>query len=165
MPSFFIDCNPPKSTSQQKGVMVMGGKPRHFKKKAVREAERDLLSLLAPHRVLSPMEGPLVLSVLWVYPWRSAEPKKNRAAGFLPSDKRPDTDNLIKMLKDCLGRHLFWIDDSQVSFEQMVKGWGDRPGIGVSISPISEDLSLSRLGSVALSSMTILATVSIGGDS
>lgn len=160
MPAFFIPCNPPKATAQQKGIMVVGGKPRHFKKKHVREAENDLLSLLSPYRPNEPVEGPVLLTVLWIYPWRSGEKKKNRALGFLPSDKRPDTDNILKMLKDCLGRLLFWHDDSQVAFEQMLKGWGDRPGFGIVVSPLPDGVGISDFGRNGISGHPIDTLIS-----
>lgn len=158
MPAFFIRCNPPKATAQQKGIVVVGGKPRHFKKKHVREAESDLLSLLSPHRPNGAAEGPVMLSVLWIYPWRSAEPRKNRALGFLPSDKRPDSDNILKMLKDCLGRLHYWGDDSQVAWEQILKGWGDRPGFGIIVAPIPDGVSIHDfgMGGLALAGMDTL---------
>ena len=36
---------------------------------------------------------------------------------------RPDTDNLIKGLKDCLTKCGFWVDDSQVCIEILIKSW------------------------------------------
>lgn len=129
--AFFIPCIPPKATSQQKGVMVINGKPRYFKKKHVKAAEESMLALLMPHRPKQPFEGPVSLSVQWVYPWRKSETKKNRALGMIPCHTRPDCSNLVKMFEDCLTRLAFWNDDSQVSHLTFSKWWGDEPGITV----------------------------------
>lgn len=130
---FFISCIPPKSTSQQKGIMMIGGKPRHFKKKKVAEAENSMIALLSQYQPETSFEGPVSLKVTWTYPWRSAETKKNKTKGSMWSDKRPDCDNLIKMLADCMTRLAFWNDDSQIAKLEFSKQWGDHPGIGIEI--------------------------------
>jgi len=135
---FFIKCIPPKSTSQQKGIMMIGGKPRHFKKKKVAEAESNMLSLLTPFRPPKAFEGPLALEVTWTYPWRSSETKKSKAAGFKYCTTRPDSSNVIKLLEDCMTRLNFWNDDSQNSDLRIIRGWGDKPGIGVKITKLED---------------------------
>jgi Holliday junction resolvase RusA-like endonuclease len=40
--------------------------------------------------------------------------------------KKPDTDNLLKFLKDC-GNGLLWADDSQVSEVHAWKVYSDKP--------------------------------------
>lgn len=133
--TFFLPCIPPKATSQQKGIMMIGGKPRHFKKSHVKQAENTLTSLLAGHRPAEAFVGPVFLRVLWVYPWRKSESRKNRETGFRICDTRPDCSNVLKMLEDCMTSLNFWNDDSQVQPE-ILKGWGDHPGIGIHIHPM-----------------------------
>jgi crossover junction endodeoxyribonuclease RusA len=134
--SFFIQCVPPKATSQQKGICLIGGKPRHFKKKNVADAENSLTALLMPHRPAKPIEGAVALSVTWTYPWRSSETKRNKALGYMPCTTKPDADNLVKMLGDCMTRLAFWNDDAQVADLRVRKGWGDKPGIGITVEAI-----------------------------
>jgi crossover junction endodeoxyribonuclease RusA len=131
MIKFRIDCNPPKATSQQKGVMVIAGKPRYFKRKHVQQAEQDLTALLMPHRPAKPLCGPVRLMVVWAYPWRKSESKRNRARGWLPCDTRPDCDNLSKLFCDAMTRLGFWGDDSQVADLRFRKQWSDHAGIYV----------------------------------
>jgi len=133
---FFVPCIPPKATSQQKGIMMIGGKPRHFKKAHVREAEDTITSLFAEHRPDMPFQGAVKLTVYWTYPWRKSEPKKNRAGGRKWCDTRPDCSNIVKMVEDCLTRLNFWNDDSQVAALHVEKGWGDAPGIGIRIEEL-----------------------------
>ena len=112
---------------------MIGGKPRHFKKKNVKEAENTLTALLAEHRPKEAFEGPVALHVLWTYPWRKSEPQKTRINHFRACDTRPDCSNIIKMLEDCMTALNYWNDDSQVVALHILKGWGERPGIGIHI--------------------------------
>jgi Holliday junction resolvase RusA-like endonuclease len=128
---FEMRCNPPKATSQQKGVMVIAGKPRYFKRKHVKRAEDDLTAMLMPHRPAKPLQGPLRVCVRWTYAWRKSESRRNMARGLIPCDTRPDCDNLCKILFDAMTRLGFWGDDSQIADLRFVKCWGDVAGIGV----------------------------------
>lgn len=66
---------------------------------------------------------------------------KSRSASRSESRKRngdwkvtkPDTDNLQKMLKDCMTEAGFWADDAQVCDEIIQKFWSDTPGIWISV--------------------------------
>jgi len=103
--------------------------------------QKELLSLLAPHAPRTPFEGPLSLTVHWVYPWRKSEPKRNRERGFRPCDTRSDCDNLAKLLEDCMTRLGFWGDDSQVAGLHFNKWWGDTPQISVTIKELNKEES------------------------
>lgn len=130
---FKIDCIPPKATAQQKKIAMIGGKPRMYDPKNVKSAKQDMLSLLTPHKPTVPFEGPVRLSIVWIYPWRKSEPKKNRTEGYKPCDTRPDCSNLVKAFEDCMTRIGFWNDDSQVFDLKFSKYWGDKPGIQVTV--------------------------------
>ena len=131
--NFSIHCVPPTTTSQQKGVMVIAGKPRFFKKAKVRHAEEDLLSLLMPHAPKAPFQGPLKLTVTLVFPWRKTEKKSELLRGVAPHFARPDFDNLSKMICDSMSRLGFWNDDGQVSDGRIAKRRGFDTGIAVTI--------------------------------
>ena len=130
---FTIDCIPPKATAQQKQITMIGGKPRMYDPRNVKQAKSDFLTLLGPYKPDRPIEGPVRLSIVWTYPWRKSEPKKNRIQGLKPCDTRPDCSNLVKAFEDCLTRLGFWNDDSQVFDLRFQKYWGDKPGIDVRI--------------------------------
>lgn len=133
MTSFFLKCVPPKTTSQQKGVMIIGGKPRFFKKKKIESSERLLSLMLAQHRPAEPIGGALIVSVDWVYPWLLCHTKADKAKGRIPCDTRPDVDNLCKTLMDCMTKVGFWSDDAQVASLLFRKWWGEESGIGITI--------------------------------
>ncbi len=136
--SFFIPCNPPKSTAQashrimkrRDGTQFVG----KFAKSKGKRTQDELLLLLQPYRPEKPLEGPVALSVRWTYPWRKSESKKNKLSGRLWCDTRPDCDNLLKLLQDCMTRLAFWNDDSQVAFLKFRKMWGDNNGIHITVS-------------------------------
>jgi len=49
---------------------------------------------------------------------------------------KPDTDNLIKLLKDVMSKHGFWHNDAQVASEITEKFWASTPGIFISVEPL-----------------------------
>ena len=139
---FFISCNPPKSTHQS-GMRIMRRKDGtqfvgKFANSKAKAAQDSLYALLMEHRPSRSMDGPLFLQVQWVYPWRKSEPKKNRAKGFRWCDTRPDADNIMKMLKDCMTRVGFWVDDSQIARLFVEKQWGECPGIHITITELNQ---------------------------
>lgn len=118
---FFLNTNPPTATAQMKQVRVVGGKPMFYDPPRVKEARQTLSALLSPHRPASPLAGPISLRVLWLFP----KGKSHRNGEWRIT--KPDTDNLQKMLKDCMTRVGFWNDDAQVVREVVEKRWSDDP--------------------------------------
>ena len=55
-------------------------------------------------------------------PWR----------GYTYKPTRPDTDNYIKLFKDCMTAAGFWLDDAQVVDERIIKTYAENATIGVS---------------------------------
>ena len=49
---------------------------------------------------------------------------------------KPDTDNLVKMLKDVMTELGFWKDDAQVASEVIEKYWAQIPGIYVKVENV-----------------------------
>jgi Holliday junction resolvase RusA-like endonuclease len=139
--SFHIDCIPPKATAQASATILRrkDGTPFVGKMSSsnARKAQKTLIALMRPHVCHMPLKGAVALSVAFQWPFRKAEPKKNRAKGYIPCDKRPDCSNLIKMLEDIMTTLGFWGDDAQVAHLVVRKGWGDNPGISISISELT----------------------------
>ena len=119
--NFFIAIDPPTSTAQMKQVRVVKGKPIFYDPPAVKEARNVLSAHLAVHKPDKPMAGPVSLRVLWLFPRG-----KSHKNGEWRTTK-PDTDNLQKLLKDCMTRCGFWNDDAQVVREVAEKRWADEP--------------------------------------
>lgn len=140
---FFIPCNPPKATSQaslrvlkrQDGTSFIG----KMKGSAAKVASRTLTSLMACHTPPQPLKGPLYLCVTWSYAWRKSEKKKFLTIGKRFCDRRPDLDNLLKLLLDCMTTLRFFDDDAQIASLEVEKSWSDKPGISVFLSELQED--------------------------
>ncbi len=138
MVSFHLPIIPPKATSQGAGkrIAVINGRPMFFKNQKAVSAEHDLLMLCAPHTPQERLEGPVVLDVEFVWPWRKSEPKRRLAMGRAHHTSKPDCSNIIKQLEDVLTKLQFWTDDGQVADLRVSKFWGDTPGIRVSIAEL-----------------------------
>ena len=123
---FFLDMKPPTTTHQQQSVHVVGGKPHFFDPPALKAARAEFRRVLAPHRPSEPLTGPLRLVTKWCY-----EPKKNANPSYKITV--PDTDNMVKLLKDTMTKLGYWIDDAQVASEITEKFWARPEGIFIQI--------------------------------
>lgn len=138
---------PPSKTSQQKGVRAFvdkSGKPRtqFFEKKAVKEELDILCSAMAPHCPETPIRGPISLAVTFVYPWRKEDVSsatKKESALLLGAEwkiTKPDTDNLVKGIKDRMARLMFFHDDAQIAEELVRKFHGGKVGVWIVIKEL-----------------------------
>jgi Holliday junction resolvase RusA-like endonuclease len=77
------------------------------------------------------LEGPLDIDVLVTLEIPISWPRKKReaaAVGILRPTKRPDLDNYCKLICDA-GNGLLWRDDSQICGATLVKYYGPKPGV------------------------------------
>lgn len=121
----FDGWNPPTVTHQEHRVTVKDGKPRFFDSPELAKARADICSRLERFTPDAPFEGPVALSVAWLF--RDSRGREGWR------DTKPDTDNLEKLLKDCMTRARFWIDDAQVCEEHVFKRWSKTPGIAITV--------------------------------
>lgn len=123
---------PPTTTAQTRevGVNKKTGKPYLYKPDQLLQAEINIRNALARFRPESPITNkPIRLTVKWLY--LITNPKKHRHGEYKLT--RPDTDNLEKLLKDCMTDLGFWVDDCLVCSEISEKFWADTPGIYIRI--------------------------------
>lgn len=131
--NFFIAMKPPTATAQEKKVSSLKDKPVFYDPPAVKAAREKLTAHLAGHRPEKPMNGPVELRTLWLFP----KGKAHRHGEWRIT--KPDTDNLQKLLKDCMTKVGFWHDDAQVVREIAEKRWSDEPsGIYIEINELLE---------------------------
>lgn len=92
----------------------------------------------AGRKTLFPAGVPLSLTVKWCFSSKEVmrKIKSGKMKDGTPRVTKPDTDNLQKMLKDCMTRLGFWGDDAQVCEEHVGKYWTAQPGIYVRIDVI-----------------------------
>jgi len=107
-----------------------------FSSSKSKKVEKELTVLFQEHRPSEPLKGALRLKVLWMYPYRKAEPKKNRSFPIY-CDTRPDCDNLVKGIKDIMTRLGFYTDDGQIASLEFTKMWGEDCGIYITITELT----------------------------
>lgn len=96
-------------------------------------AEANLQAALMKHAPEEPLTGPVKVEVTLFFPLPKAMSKKKMTENPIHV-KKPDIDNCIKHLFDCMTRCGFWIDDSQVYSLNVQKTYYDKPGWLVKIT-------------------------------
>ena len=120
----------PTTTHQEKQVHVVNGKPVFYEPAELKAVRSKLKAHLAQNAPEAPVTGPIGLQVKWCF----KTIKGHRNGEYRIS--RPDTDNLQKLLKDCMTSVGFWKDDAQVCQEIVEKFWSDVPGIYIRVQPL-----------------------------
>lgn len=130
---FKLKMEPPTTTAQMHKVGVRNGKPYFYDPPEVRDAKQKLMAYLSQHRPPEPLKGPIGLSTTWLYKVKGTHKHGDYR------DTKPDTDNLQKLLKDCMTELGFWNDDAQVAIEVVEKRWtAKEPGIEISVEAIRQ---------------------------
>ena len=139
MMNFKLKMKPPTITAQEHQVTVKNGKPIFYDPPKLKNAKQDLLGHLYQYQPKEPYNEAVILSVQWLFQsplhhdgeWKTT---------------KPDTDNLQKLLKDCMTRVGFWNNDALVVREVVEKRWvRNAPGIVISIMTAAELKELEEL--------------------
>lgn len=128
--AFFIPMKLPTKTYQEKKIRIVHGKPCFYEPEelqAVRTKFRDALAAYMPKQ---PFKGAVRLVTKWCFPISG----KHEDGEYRTS--KPDTDNLVKMLKDIMTDLHFWKDDAQVASEIIEKFWARIPGLMVMVEQL-----------------------------
>lgn len=128
--SFFMPMEPPACTYQEKKAHVVDGKPVFYEPGNVKAARQKLRAHLSQHRPERPFVGSVRLTTWWCFPVKGKHYDGEYKA------TRPDTDNLVKLLKDVMTGLGFWADDAQVASEVTEKYWAAIPGIYVKVESL-----------------------------
>lgn len=122
----------PKGTSQEKRIRIVNGKPVFFKKGNVADAEYQFKLALKPNAPDVPSDKPIKLTIWFCFDTKIKKLWKK------PKPTRPDTDNYLKLFKDCMTECGFWNDDAQVVDERVIKTYSEKASIFVSWREIEE---------------------------
>lgn len=131
MIEFFVPMKLPTTTAQeQKTGVSKNRKPYKYDPPELKAARALFRDHLAKFATPDPLDGPIKLQTIWCYPLSTAHPE--------PAWKttKPDTDNLVKLLKDVMTKLGFWHDDAQVALEIIEKIWDKRSGLYVSVEAL-----------------------------
>ena len=131
MIEFFMGMMPPTITAQEHKVSVVKGKPVFYDPPEVKDAKAKLTAHLAKHVPGKMFMRGVRLTVKWLFP----KGKNNKNGEYKIT--KPDTDNLQKMLKDCMTKLGYWKDDALVASEICEKFWAEHPGIYIKIEELS----------------------------
>lgn len=119
----------PTCTHQEKKVAIIKNKPIFYEPANLKAARQKLMAYLGQYVPETPYCCGIRLIVKWCFS------RGRHKAGTYKTTK-PDTDNLQKLLKDCMTRVGFWEDDALVASEIVEKFWSDIPGIYIRIEKL-----------------------------
>lgn len=123
----------PTVTAQMKRITVHAGKPVVYEDAKLKNAREAFCTALAQHAPEKPQDGPIYLQTVWLFPT-----KVKKKQGQWKTTK-PDTDNLLKLFKDCMTKTGYWHDDAQVVDERTMKKWANKtPGIFVEVMVVAQ---------------------------
>lgn len=135
--TFFVKCEKlPSGTAQHRKATIVNGKIRTYPDDSYMAAKKLLRLLLRRHRPAVPYQGPIALEVSYLY-----ETKTKKQVDTWKVT-RPDGDNLLKVIKDCMTELGYFRDDSEVSIETMVRYWvaPGHGGIRIMIGEIKNEV-------------------------
>lgn len=119
MTEFFLPLKKiPTVTSQQKGINGRGDKPVIYTKQELLEVKAMFMSRLMGFAPEKHYAGAVRLTTKWLYPDHTG---RHRDGEYKTT--KPDTDNTVKLFKDCMTAAGFWNDDAQVASECIEKFW------------------------------------------
>lgn len=108
----------------------------HYQSNRVVINAQHLAAAVCPHRPPAPWDGPVGMEVTYIYPWRSTESKRKRAAGEILKWTAPDLEQLDKQLTDVLESAGFVTNDSRIVARWSCKKWGNNPGVHVRLEKL-----------------------------
>lgn len=130
MIEFFMMMVPPTVTAQEHQVTVRNGRPVFYDPPELKNARSKLMANLAGHKPDKPYTVPVRLVSKWLFPIVGKHEDGEWKA------TKPDTDNIQKLLKDCMTDCGFWKDDALVVSEIVEKFWSSIPGIWIRIEEL-----------------------------
>lgn len=117
---------PPTTTAQQHRV----SRGNFYDSPELKAARAKLMAHLGKHVPAKRYDHSVRLTVWWCFPITG----KHQDGEYKYT--KPDTDNLQKLLKDCMTKCGYWKDDALVASEIVEKYWAERPGIYIKIEEL-----------------------------
>lgn len=127
----FFENQIPTVTAQQKRFSF---KTKHtYEPKRLADTRKLFMQLLEKEKPEFKLVGPVRLEIEFHY----ATKEKKKLGKYKTT--RPDLDNTVKLLQDCMTRTEFWDDDNQVVILHLVKKWDSEPYIKVRVTEVEDD--------------------------
>ena len=127
----------PKGTAQQKGEAIRykaNGQPyiQHYKKAKISAARTEFIYKLKKHAPKVPTDKPVRLIVFLCFDIQ------DRKLWGKYKTRRPDVDGYLKEFMDAMTDCGFWKDDAQVADLRVVKTYGEKGSIVVTVEDLEE---------------------------
>jgi len=131
------------------GNPIAKGRPKFCRKgnfvgtytpKKTKDHEESVLMQALPHKPEKPIDGPIKLTMVFYMSIPVSLSKKKREmaiSGELKPTKRPDLDNLAKVI-DPLNK-VMWVDDSLIVEQHMEKVYSENPRTEIIIESLSKE--------------------------
>ena len=107
-------------------TVAKNGKPVFYEPAELKAAREKLTAHLAKFVPETKFKKLVILQVKWLYP------KEKHENGSYKTT-RPDLDNMMKLLQDCMTDLGFWEDDRLIAGLHVEKFWSEVPGIYIKI--------------------------------
>jgi len=132
--NFTILGNPKAQKRHRTYTKGKGGRPLPFTRNVdpSKDDKADMLAQIMQYRPVAPWMGPVQIRVSWVICRPRSHYRTGKHAGELRPDapvccdKKPDVDNYLKALLDCMNG-VFFLDDSQIAHVVATKVYSDPP--------------------------------------
>ena len=132
----------PKGTAQMKGERIayrfIGGRKvpyiDHYRKPEVQASRNQLTLMMKKYRPKEPSDRPIRLVVCLYFD--ITKPKKLWGKY---KTTRPDCDNYVKEIKDCMTEAGFWEDDAQVVDLHVIKRFAEKATIFIQMEELSDE--------------------------
>lgn len=129
---FFLPMKIPTVTNQMHriGAKKANGQTIIYDTPELKTAKAKFTVNLYGHAPKEPLEGAVRLVTKWLFPISG----KHQDGEWKTT--KPDTDNLIKLFKDCMAHCGYFVDDAQVASEITEKFWAEKTGVYVCVEEI-----------------------------
>ena len=124
----------PRTTHQQKQVHVVHGKPVFYEPNDLKLAREKFMANFARYTPDEKITGKIRLMIKWCFDSNGKYPDGTF------KDTKPDLDNSVKLLQDCMTSLGFWEDDRFIVSLIVEKFWSDIPGIFIQIYVVDDEL-------------------------
>lgn len=119
----------PKAQARARSGRTKAGQTIMYTGSGQRQAQNDLVSLMAPYAPQKPLDGPLSITVDAYLSVPKSWSKRKQACALaqqIRPTSKPDLDNYLKQIMDCMTKLGFWMDDSQVVRITAAKKYGEK---------------------------------------
>lgn len=114
---------------------VRGGRAIHYQPSRVMRNASLLVTAAREYAPAVPWVGPVEVSYRFQFPWRKAEPMRNRERR-MPKDTQPDLGNLEKQMDDVLETAGLIKNDAQIAVRISEKIWCEASGVRVVVEEL-----------------------------